>query len=285
MNTSSDTQSHVLITGASGFVGRHVLRELQTAGVQVTAVTRDVAHLGAFQGTCEIRALDLRAATVAQFRELASHDILIHLAWGGLPNYRSLHHFEEELPAQYAFLAGLARAGLKAMLLPGTCFEYGMQSGQLSEALPCAPTNPYGFAKDMLRKQLEYLKPFHNFNLTWARLFYMWGEGQAETSLRSQLERAVQRGDRQFNMSGGEQLRDFLPVTEVARIIVSLALRRQDTGIVNVCSGRPQSVRSLVEGWIREKGWNIAPNLGHYPYPDYEPLAFWGDRTKLATLI
>ena len=54
---------------------------------------------------------------------------------------------------------------------------------------------------------------------------------------------------------------------------------------MNVCSGRPVSVRRLVEGWIRDNGWTIDLNLGHYPYPDYEPMAFWGERRKLDRIL
>ena len=82
-------------------------------------------------------------------------------------------------------------------------------------------------------------------------------------------------------MSGGEQLRDYLPVEEVARHLVSLALDAGGHGVVNVCSGTPISIRSLVEGWIAQNGWSIGLNRGHYPYLDYEPMAFWGDRRKL----
>jgi len=74
-------------------------------------------------------------------------------------------------------------------------------------------------------------------------------------------------------------------VTEVARTLVALALKDQDAGPVNVCSGRPCSVRSLVEGWLREHRWSIELELGHYPYPDYEPMAFWGDRQKLDRVL
>jgi dTDP-6-deoxy-L-talose 4-dehydrogenase (NAD+) len=82
-------------------------------------------------------------------------------------------------------------------------------------------------------------------------------------------------------MSGGEQLRDYLPAAEVARHLVSLAIGGKDPGIVNICSGKPVSIRSLVEGWIAENGWSIDLNRGLYPYPDYEPMAFWGDRQKM----
>jgi nucleoside-diphosphate-sugar epimerase len=144
-----------------------------------------------------------------------------------------------------------------------------------------APGNPYGLAKDVLRQQLEYLASASGVELTWARLFYMWGERQAASSLYPLLAAAVQRGDRTFDMSGGEQLRDFLPVSAVADYLVRLSLRSKGAGVVNICSGRPISVRRLVEGWIAANGWNISLNLGRYPYPDYEPMAFWGDAQKL----
>jgi dTDP-6-deoxy-L-talose 4-dehydrogenase (NAD+) len=207
------------------------------------------------------------------------------LAWGGLPNYRSLHHFEKELPLQYQFLSGMVRSGLSGLVIAGTCFEYGMQHGKLSEEMDTHPDNPYGLAKDMLRRQLEYLRKSQPFALTWARLFYLYGEGQAENSLLPQLKRAVEQGQSVFNMSGGEQLRDYLSVTEVAKNLVMLALRTADIGVVNISSGKPISVRKLVEAWIGENNWNIKLNLGHFPYPDYEPLAFWGDRQKLDSFL
>jgi dTDP-6-deoxy-L-talose 4-dehydrogenase (NAD+) len=113
----------------------------------------------------------------------------------------------------------------------------------------------------------------------------MYGEGQAETSLLSQLKRAVERNESRFAMSGGEQLRDFLPAEDVAASLVTLALRQADVGVVNVCSGKPLSVRALVEWWMQESGWNIELDLGHYDYPDYEPMAFWGNRGKLDTFL
>ena len=86
-------------------------------------------------------------------------------------------------------------------------------------------------------------------------------------------------------MSGGEQLRDYLPVEKIARILVLLAQSDGDVGVVNVCSGKPVSVRSFVENWLAERGATIALNRGHYPYPDFEPMAFWGDTKKLQSVL
>ncbi len=275
----------VAVTGATGFIGRYVLAELETRAVESIALARSSTAKALRRFKCSVVQFDLHNALPNAFELMGRPDVLIHLAWSGLPNYKSLHHFEQELPAQYRFLKDLIESGLQTLVVAGTCFEYGMQSGSLSEGFAVRPNNPYGFAKDALRCQLEYLKTTHPFQLAWARLFYLYGEGQPGSSLFPQLRRAVEGGDQLFNMSGGEQLRDYLPVAEVAKHLVSLALAEKDIGVVNVCSGVPISVRKLVEGWIKENGWSIRLNLGHYPYPDYEPMAFWGDPQKLSSLI
>jgi len=275
----------VAVTGASGFIGRHVLTELDRHPVDITAATRCAAKLADVATNVRVVELDLANPRADDYERLHMPDVLIHLAWEGLPNYKSLHHFETELPRQYLFLKGLIEAGLPALLVTGTCFEYGMQSGALSEKLTPLPCNPYGYAKDALRRQLEFLRGKHPFALTWARLFYMYGEGQPKNALLPQLKEAVDRGESSFNMSGGEQLRDYLPVDEVAASLVALALRQTDAGVVNICSGKPTSVRNLVEVWLKDNGWTIALNLGHYPYPDYEPMVFWGDNEKLKSFL
>lgn len=267
----------IAVTGASGFIGRHVLTALLQHEVEVVAVTRDATQLAGFSEKVHVVELDIAHQATDYFTQLGYPDVLIHLAWDGLPNYKSLHHFEAELSRQYHFLKRMIEAGLPSLLVTGTCFEYGMQSGPLAAGMLTKPNNPYGYAKDALRKQLEYLKSVKTFNLTWARLFYMYGEGQSRNSLFPLLKEAVLRGDKVFNMSGGEQLRDYLPVEEVARQIVNSALAQRDLGAINICSGEPVSVRKLVEHWISENDWHIQLNLGHYPYPDYEPMAFWGE--------
>ena len=179
----------------------------------------------------------------------------------------------------------MIQSGVSSVVVSGTCFEYGMQSGELLETMKPKPDNPYGVAKNELRNYLEELQKSISFSLTWARFFYLYGEGQSNRSLFSLLKSAVERGEAVFDMSGGKQVRDFLPIEQAASSFVSLALQQENVGIVNICSGKPMSVKNLVGKWTKENQWEIDLNLGAYPYPEYEPMEFWGCADKLNQLL
>lgn len=284
-NGSAEAESQLIkmrvaVTGASGFLGKHVLNALLRRSVDVVAIGRQPDKLQLFKDRVDIVQFDINENASNVYGRIGKPDVLIHLAWDGLPHYKSLHHFEVELPRQYKFLKSAISTGLQSLVVTGTCFEYGLQSGALTEEMPTMPTNPYGYAKDALRRQLEFLKIEQPFDFTWLRLFYMYGEGQSENSLYPKLKSSVAQGERVFNMSGGEQLRDYLPVEQVAERIAMFALKKLDCGVVNLCSGTPVSVKALVQRWLYENNWQIELNLGYYPYPDYEPMEFWGDSAK-----
>ncbi len=276
--------SEVLVTGATGFIGRHVVRELRSRGCRTTALGVEAPAQVSLAGA-EYVQIDFTKATPVDMEGLGSPDVVIHLAWKGLPNYESLHHIEENYPASYRFIKSMVQAGVPKIVCAGTCFEYGIQSGRLCEnALP-RPSNAYSVAKDMLRRSLELLKGDWRYDLTWVRLFYLYGPGQNPNALIPQLDHAIESGAKSFEMSGGEQLRDYLPVEQAAAYLADLALHQGDDGIVNCCSGRPISIRRLVEEHVKRRGSRIALDMGKIPYSPQEPMAFWGSNDKLLSII
>jgi nucleoside-diphosphate-sugar epimerase len=279
----------VLVTGATGFIGNYVVEHLLNQGNTVIASSsnREKASSYNWFNRVEYVEFDLKQFRSSDnyFQYFKSPDALIHLSWEGLPNYKSLFHFEENLPGHYDFLKNIITNGCNNISVTGTCFEYGMKEGKLSEDMCCIPDNPYALAKDSLNKFLHELSKQYPFTLKWIRLFYLFGKGQNPKSLFSQLDLALENGDRIFNMSGGEQVRDYLPVEMAAEYIVKVAMQNKVNGIINCCSGNPVKIKDMVEQYLFEKKKNIELHLGYYPYPDYEPMSFWGDNKKLQSIL
>lgn len=273
----------VAITGASGFIGQHVLRELASRSLETIVAARHVSRLSA-PFVREVL-LDIHAPEPQLFDTLGRPDVLLHFAWAGLPQYDSTHHVAVELPAQASFLTACVRSGIKRILVTGTCFEYGLASGELEETCALAPATRYGEAKARLLEHLSSLRETTPFELVWPRLFYLYGNGQSPNSIYSQLQAAIARGDTSFDMSGGEQVRDYLAVENAARLLVDLALGAGDVGPVNLCSGIPTRLSDQVGRWIAETGSSIRMNLGQFPYPKFEPMEFWGSRRKLDHIL
>ena len=274
----------VAVTGSTGFVGRHVVARLLARGHSVVASGRELDRakaMGWFDDVAFVQC-DLHEDFGPLLKTDAS--VLIHLAWPGLPNYQGFFHVARNLPRDLAFLEAAVHAGVKHLVVAGTCLEYGMQYGPLTEEMETRPTTPYGFAKDALRKSLQLLQKEKPFVLQWMRLFYMYGDGQNPRSLLAQLDTAIDAGEEVFNMSNGDQLRDYSPIEDVADNFVLVLENPQCDGVINCCSGIPTSVIDLVRRRCREKASGLRLNRSYYPYPDYEPLAFWGVRSKLTDL-
>lgn len=279
----------VLVTGSTGFIGNCVLKELIRLNYyDIIATSFDSIEVAKnFEWFSKVKYIqcNLNDKNKNYFTFFEEPDSLIHLAWEGLPNYYELHHFERNLHANYKFIKNMIINGLGNLSVIGTCLEYGLKEGRLNENNQTNPITPYGLAKDTLRKFIEMLNKKYDFSFKWIRLFYLYGEGQNPNSLLPQLDRALDKNEDVFNMSKGDQLRDYLPVEQVAEYIIKITFQNEINGIINCCSGKPISIRKLVENHLNKRNKSIKLNLGYYNYNDYEPMAFWGDNTKLLHII
>lgn len=278
----------ILVSGANGFIATHILlRGLELFPSYrwvATSASAEKAKYKPWYDKVEFIPYDYHFhQTEVPFR-FSEQDILIHAAWGFLPFYKKAEHITVELPAQKKFLQTCFENGLRNISVLGTCYEYGMQEGCLDEKKnPSKPVMPYPEAKVKLYQWI--IDNFPRINLTWMRLFYMFGDGQSEKSLIPQLEKALAENRPTFDMSKGDQVRDYQKVEEMAEKIVRIALLGENNGIVNICSGKPITVLDLVKNYLKENNKLITLNTGVYPYPDYEPFAFWGCPEKMNKLL
>ncbi len=222
----------ILVSGATGWVGRHVVSELNSRGHRVS------------EYLCE------------------NPDAIIHLAWSGLPNYESEKHFEN-VEWQTDFVDEAVKHGIRNITVTGTCLE----------TVPNPPN--YALAKLKLQANLAAILP----ELKWARLWYLFGDGQPEHCLLPRLTNAMMDKEKTFSVIDGE--RDFVNVTSVAKYLVLIAEQTDITGIIDVCWGFAQPVASFCSKYI-SNGMTLVTD---YPRPSYEPKSFHGDRTKLNKII
>ena len=274
----------VALTGGTGFIGQHIRKLLAKSDHDVLLVVREQAKIGELGANEKFMIADIGEGRDDWFDHLNRPDVLLHLAWGGLPNYLDSYHVEVELPLQVQFLKRLVSTGLGKLVVTGTCYEYGLISGALVESQDTNPNTPYGVAKDRLRRSLSDLRGETDFEFTWARIFYPYGDGQSEMSIHSQLRSAILNGDQQFKMGSGKQILDFISVERVASVLVSLATSCAGVGIVNIGSGNPQSVLDFVKDQIRALGAQLEPLVGALQDRNFESPSFWADRSKLRSL-
>jgi nucleoside-diphosphate-sugar epimerase len=278
----------VLVTGATGGLGELVIDKLLQQGIEVIATSRDEmkAKKCSFFGKADYISFDISKQDGSDlFTYFRKPDSVIHLAWEKLDEYKNPAHTGEILHDHKAFIENLVINGLKDLTVIGTCYEYGLKEGELNEEMPSDPVLPYPQGKNMLREFIEKLQHNKHFSYKWIRIFYVFGEVKGRKNLYTHLMNAIINKEPSFNMSGGEQVRDFLTPLEIADHIVRIALQNKMQGVINCCSGKPVKLKDFVRDYIDKNDYKITLNLGVYPYPDYEPMETWGSTDKLDKIL
>lgn len=240
----------ILVTGATGFVGKQVVRALSQKAIQLRCVVRegntDITYLSSTGNEIVVSEDLFTESSEWWAQQCESIDIVVHIAWYAEPGkYLQSTKNMDCLTGSFNLARGAAQAGVKRFVGVGTCFEYDVSANVLSADTPLKPTTPYAGAKAALYLGLENWLPMHSVEFAWCRLFYLYGEDEDPRRLVAYLRSKMKKGEPAV-LTSGEQIRDFLDVADAGKILADVVLSNQ-TGPVNICSGNPITVRQLAE--------------------------------------
>ena len=272
------------VTGATGFVGRLVLRHLAERGVRIRLIVRDgikrrdqlaVPEAEIFETS------DLFAESFGVLRDaLQGVDTLIHAAWYAEPGKYLASTLNVDCLAGTLRLAqAFQAAGGRRFVGIGTCFEYDFSARIVRTDTPLRPQTLYAACKASAFQVLTHLLRADAVEFAWCRLFYLYGEGEDSRRLVPYLRQRLAAGE-PVELTSGDQVRDFLDVREAAAMIVEAALGRRQ-GPVNICSGIPVTVRQLAERIADEYGRRDLLRFGHRPDNHFDPPSVVGVREDL----
>ncbi len=274
----------VLLTGATGFVGRQVLRALLGEGQRVRLVVR----IGHDEGLAKQEGIERVVTTPDLFAEPAHWwqktckgvDTIIHAAWYAEPGkYLTSAKNLDCLAGTIAMAQGATAAGLRRFVGIGTCFEYDVSAGDLTTDTPLAPQSPYAGAKAAAFLALSQALPVQGVEFVWCRLFYLYGEGEDARRFVPYLRGQLEKGE-VAELTSGKQWRDFMDVRRAGDMIARAATGKV-TGAVNICSGQAITIRQLAERIADEYGRRELLKFGARPDNLVDPPRVVGVPTVL----
>jgi len=275
--------ANVVVTGAGGYVGRHVVTALADLGHSVIAVTRPLSRREVDSRAKTIEADILTDAIDANSLFGVVPDVLVHLAWTDGFRHNARSHMDH-VSAHFRFLTSMVDQGVPQIAALGTMHEVGYWEGAIDETTPTEPLSLYGIAKDALRRSLQTeLEGKAIFQ--WLRCFYIYGDDRNNQSIFTRLLTAADEGKTTFPFTTGANKYDFIRVEELGRQIAAVASQTALTGIINCSSGEPVSLADQVEAFIAENDLGITLEYGAFPDRPYDSPAVWGDAKLIKALL
>ena len=271
----------VLVTGANGYIGRKVVDALLALGYKVTATDFKCDQINKKADCVEI---DLFNNNANLYELFLKPDRLIHLAWKDGFNHNASSHIEF-LPKHFAFVKSLIDAGVKNIAVMGSMHEVGFYEGEVNENTACNPLSLYGISKNALRQSLMVLNKNNDFNLYWLRGYYIFGNDEKNHSIFTKLLEKEAQGEKLFPFTTGENQYDFISIENLALEIALASVQDEVKGIINVCSGKPISLKDMVESFIKENNLKIRLNYGVFPSRPYDSKIIYGDSSKIKQIV
>jgi dTDP-6-deoxy-L-talose 4-dehydrogenase (NAD+) len=271
--------ARVVLTGATGFVGRQIHRSLVDAGHDVSVVLRpgsEARLVAPVDREGLVTSADLFAESGEWWKTvLTGVDAVIHCAWYVVPGkYLDAAENFDCVSGTLRMARGAAAAGVRHFIGVGTCFEYRLPSEALAVDSELSPATLYAACKLSVYHMLTQFFTKQGTNFSWCRLFYLFGEGEHPARLVPYVHERLGKGE-VARLSAGTQRRDFLDVVQAGAMIANVVATGQ-SGAINICSGKSTTIRQLVEAIADEYGRRDLLEFGTAAIHPSDPAAVVG---------
>ena len=276
-------KKRVLLTGATGFIGRWTVPRLLALGYEVHAADiLDVQSITRNWGGVQMHQCNLlnkleQRHLIEEIRP--SH--LLHFAWD--VTHGKFWHSRSNLKwvnASISLLESFSACGGQRVVMAGTCAEYDWSYGYCKENVtPLNPNTFYGVCKNSLASILLSFGQTHGVSAAWGRVFHLYGPAENRERFVPSIILGMLKNET-VQCTHGNQIRDFMHVEDVAAGFVAL-LDSDVEGAINISSGHPVSLKSIIERVSSIAKFNGYIDFGALPSDKKDPPVLFGDASRL----
>lgn len=269
----------VLLTGATGLIGKYAIKPLLEAGFEVFAVSFKQENKNTESELLHfVQSNLLNPSDIEKLFGQIKPQYLLHFAWDTTPgSYLESDLNYTWLEASLEMLKQFKLNGGKRAVFAGTCFEYDFQDKPLKEEAKTSPKTTYAKCKDKLHKQAETYCKENDISFAWGRIFYVYGQGEHEKRLFPNVINSL-KNDKEVIITVGDLVKDYMFAADIAGAFVKL-LGTDVQASVNICTGKPVTIKEIVSLIAKKLAKECFVKFEEKP--NSEPKIILGDNSRL----
>ncbi len=265
----------VILTGATGLIGKEAIQPLLDSGFEIYALTIDEKNTDC--GVNWIKANIFDAENIKRVFESIKPLYLLHFAWVASGDYLISEDNYELRDASLNMLKEFHQNGGKRAVMAGTCFEYEFKDAPLKEDDKLNPQTVYAKCKNELREKAQMYCKENDISFGWGRIFYVYGKNEHEKRLTAHVINSLKNA-KEVVINNGDLVKDYMYTKDIAGAFVKF-LDTDIDGCVNICTGQGISLKDYTKLIAKKIGRGDLLVIKNEPTD--QPKIIVGDNSRL----